>query len=188
MKNLSPERVFITGLSTLTACGASLEDTWNAVLEGNSALGEIQGYDLASWPARLGGELKEYNPSSLLPDRKLQKVISRQDVMGINAAVQAVNDSAMLDFRKSLDTEALSAFNENTAIYVGSPGNKYYQQYDFLSLLAKTQGNMQQFAASTASVPCMVTTMRERGSRRASKRPACGITGRRKTRANCISR
>ena len=38
------------------------------------------------------------------------------------------------------------SFNNQTAVYVGSPGNKYFQQYDFLPLIAKTEGDMQRFA------------------------------------------
>ena len=137
-------RVFITGLSALTACGETVDDTWNAVLAGSSGIGEITQWDLSSWSSRLGGELKNFQPARMLPDRKLLKVISRQDVMGINAAMQAVNHSQMIGYRDELNCSKL--FDENTAVYVGSPGNKFFQQYDFLPLLAKTDGDMQEFA------------------------------------------
>ena len=137
-------RVFITGRSALTACGATSDETWSSVVAGESGLGEITQWDVSSWPNRLGGELKNFQPATMLPDRKLMKVISRQDVMGINAAMQAVEHSQLLHYRDTL--ASVDAFNEETAIYVGSPGNKYYQQYDFLPLVAKTNGDMQQFA------------------------------------------
>lgn len=137
-------RVFITGLSALTACGETAELTWEAVLAGQSGIAEIQQWDLSSWSHRLGGELKNFQAAKMLPDRKLMKVISRQDVMGINAAMQAVHHSQLLPYRDSL--EAADSFNEQTAVYVGSPGNKYFQQYDFLPLMAKTKGDMQAFA------------------------------------------
>lgn len=137
-------RVFITGRSALTASGATADDTWNAVLAGTSGIDEIKQWDLSAWTHRLGGELKDFQPAKMLPDRKLIKVISRHDVMGINAAVQAVEHSQMIAYRDTLSS--VDSFNEQTAVYVGSPGNKYFQQYDFLPLLAKTQDNMQQFA------------------------------------------
>ena len=140
----SPNRVFITGRSALTASGATADDTWNALLSGKSGIEEIKHWDVSEWSYRLGGELKDFQPAKMLPDRKLIKVISRQDVMGINAAVQAVEHSQMIPFRDSL--ENADSFNEQTAVYVGSPGNKYFQQYDFLPLLSKSQGNMQSFA------------------------------------------
>lgn len=138
-------RVFITGLSALTSCGETVEQTWEAVLSGLSGIAEISHWDLSSWSHRLGGELKNFQPTKMLPDRKLMKVISRQDVMGINAAMQAVNHSQLLNYRTTLDN--IDSFNEQTAVYVGSPGNKYFQQDDFLPLLAKTSDDMQQFAS-----------------------------------------
>lgn len=140
----TPNRVFITGTSALTACGDTLDGTWDSVLEGKSGIGEITQWDMSAWPAKLGGELKNFQPAKMLPDKKLLKVISRQDVMGINAAMQAVVHSQMTEYRDGLACS--KQFDENTAVYVGSPGNKYFQQYDFLPLLAKTDGDMHQFA------------------------------------------
>ncbi|AUH71805.1 beta-ketoacyl-[acyl-carrier-protein] synthase family protein [Legionella sainthelensi] len=137
-------RVFITGRSALTASGVTADATWDAIISGKSGIAEITNWDLSQWSYRLGGELKEFNPGKMLPDRKLAKVISRQDVMGINAAVQAVEHSQIISYRDGLETP--DQFNEQTAVFVGSPGNKYFQQYDFLPLLAKAQGNMQDFA------------------------------------------
>ena len=138
------KRVFITGLSALTASGATADETWAAVLAGESGIDEIKQWDLSSWTHRLGGELKDYQPAKMLPDRKLMKSISRQDVLGINAAMQAVQHSQLMTYRDTL--ESTDVFNDETAVFVGSPGNKYYQQYDFLPLIAKTDGDMQEFA------------------------------------------
>lgn len=143
------QRVFITGLSALTACGATADETWSSVLAGESGIGELTQNDLSSWSHRLGGELKDFQPAKMLPDRKLLKVISRQDVMGINAAMQAVDHSQLITYRDTL--ENTDQFNDRTGVYVGSPGNKYLQQYDFLPLVAKTGGDMQQFATQLFS-------------------------------------
>ena len=137
-------RVFITGCSALTASGATADDTWAQIKAGKYSIGEIEQWDLSTWEHRLGGELKNFEPAKMLPDRKLMKVISRQDVMGINVAMQAVEHSQLLPFRDTLSSP--NNFNEETAVYVGSPGNKYYQQYDFLPLVAKTNKDMQHFA------------------------------------------
>lgn len=138
-------RVFITGLSALTPCGETAEQTWQSILAKQSGLAEVGQWDLSSWSHRLAGELKNFQPAKMLPDRKLMKVISRQDVLGINAAVQAVQHSELLNYRETL--ENADFFNEQTAVYVGSPGNKYFQQEDFLPLLAKTGDSMQDFAS-----------------------------------------
>src|SRR5688572_16976768 len=103
------KRVFITGYSALTSCGETASDTWNAILSGQSGLAEISQWDLSSWPCRLGGELKNFQPARMLPDKKLIKVISRQDVMGIHAAVEAVKHSRITDYRDTLPSP--DAFN-----------------------------------------------------------------------------
>lgn len=141
--NDSP-RVFITGLGALSASGHTVDDHWRAILAGESGIKDIQQWDLSSWSHRLAGEIKDYQPARMLPDRKLLKVISRQDVLGINAAMQAVEHSQLLAYRETLPSA--DAFNDKTAIFVGSPGNKYYQQYDFLPLIAKSKGDMKAFA------------------------------------------
>ena len=137
-------RVFVTGRGALTASGLTADETWRAVVAGQSGLSEITQWDLSSWTHRMGGELKNYHPEKILPDRKLMKLVSRQDTMGIIAAMQAVEDSQLIAYRDTLDSA--ETFNEETAVYVGSPGNKYFQQYDFLPLIAKTKGDMQAFA------------------------------------------
>lgn len=143
-------RVVMTGMGAITAAGHTLDETWKAILAGEQGLSEIKHWDLSSWSHHLGGEIKDFEPAKSLPDRKLMKVISKQDVLGINAAMQAVNHSGLLGYRDTLSS--VDAFNEQTAVYVGSPGNKYYQQYDFLPLLAQSNGNMTTFAEQLSSV------------------------------------
>ncbi|MDX2346082.1 MAG: beta-ketoacyl synthase N-terminal-like domain-containing protein [Legionella sp.] len=138
-------RVFVTGVGALSACGNTSDALWDAVLAGETGIAPIQNANLSSWSHQLGGELKTYEPRKMLPDRKLLKAISRQDVLGINAALQAIEDSDLITYRNSLAAAEIDAFNHQTGVYVGSPGNKYYQQYDFLPLMAKTKGNMQAF-------------------------------------------
>ncbi|MCH9689424.1 MAG: 3-oxoacyl-ACP synthase [Gammaproteobacteria bacterium] len=139
-------RVFVTGVGAVSACGHSADALWDAVLAGETGIAPIKNANLSSWSHQLGGELKTYEPRKMLPDRKLLKAISRQDVLGIHAATQALEQSNIMPYQQSLSsTGALEAFNDQTGVYVGSPGNKYYQQYDFLPLMSKTKGDMQAF-------------------------------------------
>lgn len=138
------KRCFITGISAVTSCGMDLEETWSAIKQGQTGIAPIEQLPLKDWEYPLGGELKQYKPRTMLPDKKLLKVISRQDVIGINAACQAVDSSGFIAFRDSLaDVED---FNNKTGVYAASPGNKYCQQYDFLSLIAQSDGDMKVFA------------------------------------------
>ena len=140
------KRVFITGRSAVTATGMNADATWEALLAGKQGLRDLQLWDIANWSKRKVGELPDFQPAQMLPDRKLLKLISRQDVTGISAGTQAVLDSRVLSYRDQLDESAKTAFNDAFGIYVGSPGNKYFQQYDFLPVMARAQGDMQVFA------------------------------------------
>lgn len=144
----STNKVFITGLSALTASGNTLEDTWANILAGNSSIKEITNWEVNSLPVHIGGEVANVS-AKMLPDKKLKKVISKQDILGINAAQQAIQHSGLIDYQTTLSEEqpdVLTTFNDRSGVYVGSPGNKYFQQYDFLPLIAKSKGDMQKFA------------------------------------------
>lgn len=141
----SNNRVFITGLGALTPSGNTLEENWRNLVHKNTSIGPIENEDLSNWPCHLGAELKNFKPAKMLPDRKLVKVISRHDAMGINAAVQAVEHSKLMEWKES-DCSDEKAFNDSVGVYVGSPGTKYFQQYDFLPLIAKSKGDMKVFA------------------------------------------
>lgn len=143
---VNKQRVFITGYSALTPCGHHIDETWEALLAGKSGIDKITAWDLSGWPCQLGAELKQFQPAKALPDKKLMKVISKQDAMGIHAALAAVEHSGLIPFRDSLNESEIAQFNDRTGVYVGSPGNKYFQQYDFLPLTAKTQDNFAAFA------------------------------------------
>jgi 3-oxoacyl-[acyl-carrier-protein] synthase-1 len=137
------QRVFLTGISASTVCGSSLADTWAAVIGGRSGIHEISSADISTWPCRLGGEINVAELSKHFTDRKLIKLVSKQDVLGIHAAMKAVEDSNLLSYRGTLSDQ--TEFNERTGVYAGSPGNKYFQQHDFLPLIAKTRDDMQAF-------------------------------------------
>lgn len=137
-------RVFVTGLGAITATGKNVNETWDALIAGKNGIGPIEQWDMSDSAYGLAAEIKDLNPKQLIKNRKLLKLISRADVLGIHAAGQAIDDSGILNFRDGLADS--TAFNDNTGIYVGSPGNKFYQQYDFLPLLAKSKGDMKAFA------------------------------------------
>lgn len=137
-------KVFISGLGAITSLGNSVEESWQGILDGNSGIGEINQWDLSTFPYAKGAEVKNYKARELVKDRKLLKLISRLDVLGMAAADQALADSGILDYRDTHQDH--EPFNEKTGVYVGSPGNKFFQQYDFMPLLARSKDDLKQFA------------------------------------------
>ena len=135
--------VVVTGYGCLTASGADLASTWEAVLAGESGIREAATWDSSGWPYRLAAEIKDYKPRELVSDRKLLKFITRQDVIGLNAMNQAVTHSGIIEYRDELADP--TDFNDRTGVFVGSPATKYRCQHDFLSPLANAAGDPREF-------------------------------------------
>jgi 3-oxoacyl-[acyl-carrier-protein] synthase-1 len=138
------QKIVITGFSMLTACGQDVESTWQALQQGETGVAPITQWDASAWSYPLGAELKDYQPRKMIHDRKLLRVLSRQDVIGLNAVNQVMQHSGFAEYIDSLtDTTQVS---DRTGVFAGSPGNKFNQQYDFMPLLAEAKGDMQVFA------------------------------------------
>lgn len=137
------KRVVITGFGALTSAGQTVDETWNAIKNGQSGIDKITLWDVSDWEYCLGGEIKNYNPRQMVSDRKLLKLLSRHDVFGLYAANQAVTHSNILSYRDALNDP--TQFNDRTGVYVASPGTKFNQQHDLLPLLAQAKRDMKRY-------------------------------------------
>lgn len=142
---MTQQKVYITACSALSAAGHDLPSHWENILSGRSKINICKEYDFSTWPSQLAGEITDFNWQRALPDRKQMKVISKQDIMGLYAAHQVADSSGLTSYLADAKENAPNRC-DRTAVFVGSPGNKYFQQYDFLPLLAKAQDDMQEFA------------------------------------------
>lgn len=145
--NTAKNKVYISGMSTVSSIGMNLEDTWNALLKGETGIRPVSHWQEKVEKVFIGAELKDYQPRRMVPDPKWLKLISRQDVIGLCAASQAIEQSGCITYRDSLtDEKDREAFNDGTGVYVGSAGNKFFQQYDCIPLFAKSEGKTTAFA------------------------------------------
>ena len=51
-------RVVVTGLGAVTPCGNDVPTTWDAMLNGRSGVGLVQGFDLSGQRCQVAGEVK----------------------------------------------------------------------------------------------------------------------------------
>jgi 3-oxoacyl-[acyl-carrier-protein] synthase I len=138
-------RIVVTGTGAICGAGKTPAEILDAVRAGRSAIGPIGQWDTSSWPVRSAAEVADFNPSALLNDRKLFKLIRRTDAFGIYAAGQAIDAAGLTSYRDGLDPESVARFNDATGIYVGSGGGVYQNQYDFFPLLAAADGSLPAF-------------------------------------------
>lgn len=140
-------RVVVTGFGCLTGSGKNAEATWRSVTDGRSGIDRMADPATEHWTHGLAAEIEGYDARELVPDRKLLKVITRPDVLGLNALSQALEHSGLLDHRDTVDVDALAAFNDRTGVFVGAPGREYRQRYDFLAPLSAASGDLPDFAS-----------------------------------------
>lgn len=143
MKNASGKIVF-TGSGIVCGAGANVNDIWNVLESGETAVGPYTQWDGENWPVKVASEVKENN-RTLVPDRKLHKTISRTDMFGIYAAEQAIENSGVLTQRDALPEDQQGGFNDRTGLIVGSGGGCYQSNYDYLPLITEAKGELHDF-------------------------------------------
>ena len=145
-------RVIVTGEGAICSAGMDPDEIWEAARAGRSAIAPIRQWESSNWPSRLAGEIPDLNPRTLVDDRKLHKMVRRTDLLGLYAAAKAIERSGIGAHRDALDPAGVDLFNDRTAVYVGSGGAGYQDQYDFLPLITAAGGDMKAFGGELATV------------------------------------
>jgi len=141
----SPPRIVITGVGAVCGAGLSVENIWEAIEAGRSAIGPIKQWDPSRWPVRVAAEIIGVDNRKLVEDRKLHKMISRTDMFGLYSAGMAIQQSGLLSHRERLETNAAMQFNDRSGVFAGSGGGTYRSSYDFFPLLTTAEGDLQKF-------------------------------------------
>ena len=96
-------RVAITGLGLVTPTGCDVATTWNALLTGRSGVSSISLFDASGFPVRIAAEVKDFDASRAIDDRKLLKFANRSHSFALAAAEEAIRDAGV---RPTPDTGA----------------------------------------------------------------------------------
>ncbi len=67
-------RVVITGVGLLTPVGVGTEESWKALLNGQSGIGPITAFDASAFACRIAGEVREFNPEQYIERKELKKM------------------------------------------------------------------------------------------------------------------
>ena len=87
-------RVVVTGVGAVTPLGNSVAESWANVIAGKSGLGPITHFDTTAYPAKIAGELKNFDPTQYVD----KKEIRRYDpfaIYALAAAQMAMDDSGL---------------------------------------------------------------------------------------------
>jgi len=91
---MSRRRVVVTGLGVVCPVGIGLEETWKGLLAGRSGIGPITQFDASTYPTRIAGEVRGFEPERWM-DRKEVRRNDRFIQLGLAAAEMAIGDSGL---------------------------------------------------------------------------------------------
>jgi len=74
MRRILDRRVVVTGTGLVTPLGTGVEKTWEALVAGRSGIAPITRFDVSQFPARIAGEVKDFNPEDWIEKRDIKKM------------------------------------------------------------------------------------------------------------------
>ncbi|MEZ4474986.1 MAG: beta-ketoacyl-ACP synthase II [bacterium] len=88
-------RVVVTGIGLVTPVGIGTEETWSALMAGKSGIGPITRFDATEYPARIAGEVSDFDPERFI-DRRDARKMDRFIQFAVAAADMAARDAGIL--------------------------------------------------------------------------------------------
>jgi 3-oxoacyl-[acyl-carrier-protein] synthase II len=85
-------RVVITGVGTVSPCGADVATTWKNICAGRSGIAKIQSFDPSEFASQIAGECRDFDPLLYMPKRRLREA-ARFIQLAIAASEQAIKDA-----------------------------------------------------------------------------------------------
>ncbi|HVB85598.1 MAG TPA: beta-ketoacyl-[acyl-carrier-protein] synthase family protein [Candidatus Dormibacteraeota bacterium] len=107
---MPPRRVAVTGIGIISPLGSTLQENWDALSHGRSAIGPIQSVDCSKLRFQNGAEVCGFEPAKHFPGGK-EDQLDRFAQFSVVAAREALRDSGI---------ELTPALRENCAIICGS--------------------------------------------------------------------
>ena len=89
-------RVVVTGMGAVSPLfGNDLATTWDGLVAGKSGIDFIKGFDASDYPAKVGAEVKDFDPTGLAPPKELRK-LARYTQFSLAAAKEAVESAGLI--------------------------------------------------------------------------------------------
>ncbi|MCL0047063.1 beta-ketoacyl-ACP synthase II [Thermodesulfovibrionales bacterium] len=104
---MGKKRVAITGLGLVTPLGIGVEASWESAVEGRSGVGYITHFDASSFPVRIAGEVKGFDPGQYSDTKEIKKM-DRFIHLSMAAATMAIEDSGLKITAKNAEKVGVS--------------------------------------------------------------------------------
>ena len=124
-------RVVITGVGLVSPLGIGVNETWQALCDGKSGVGEISRFDTSKFQTKIAAEVKNFNPQDFLPKKEAKRT-ELFIAYAIAATRMAIEDSGLvIDSTNADRVGAITGcglgglrFMEDTVLRVSNQGPK----------------------------------------------------------------
>jgi len=89
-------RVVVTGIGMINAVGNDKESAFKAICDGVCGIDEITLFDASEYSVRIAGEVKNFDPSTVMLPKEVKKA-DRFIHLGLKAAAEAMSDANLPD-------------------------------------------------------------------------------------------
>jgi len=115
------QRVVVTGIGMINALGSNVEESFKAIVDGQTGIDKITLFDASNFSAQIAAEVKNFDPSAIM-GRKEAKKADRFIQLGIHAAQEAMEDSKLVTDNK-VDEDIAESFGIVAASGIGGLPN-----------------------------------------------------------------
>ena len=91
---MSKRRVVITGLGIVSPVGNDVPTAWRNVLAGVSGIGPVTHFDASTFPTRIAGEVRDFDPAKFVAPKDVKKMDPFIHY-GIAASIEALADAGL---------------------------------------------------------------------------------------------
>ena len=85
---MTARRIVITSMGMISPVGKNTTENWDSLLAGKSGIGPITQFDASEQSCRIAGEIDNFNPSSIVPEKDLKRY-DRYSLVALAAAQEA---------------------------------------------------------------------------------------------------
>jgi 3-oxoacyl-[acyl-carrier-protein] synthase II len=70
---MSRRRIVVTGLGIVSPVGVGVEEAWRGIVAGRSGIGPITQFDASTFPTRIAGEVRDFDPEKYMEKREVRR-------------------------------------------------------------------------------------------------------------------
>lgn len=119
-------RVVITGMGVVAPNGIGIDNFWDSLVHGRSAVRRITHFDASSYPSQIAAEVLDFNPTDYM-DPKTAKRLSRFAQFALAATAMATTDS-------NIDLENGNPYRVGVIIGTGIGGGDFKENQHIIFL------------------------------------------------------